>query len=170
MTANAYISIDDADRYFAELGDPAEWRALNEAQKRAAIRVGSQYVDLAFRERWKGRRASRSQELAWPRSGVVDIDGYHIRSDEVPSAVRYAAAEAALRHARGISLLPDELSSGEVVSETLQVGEFRESTTYANGRSSMPVFPAIERLLAGLVSASGFGVAERPQSFRGGHW
>ena len=43
---------------------------------------------------WNGRKASRSQRMAWPRSGVVTQDG-EISPDEIPAEVVEACCELA---------------------------------------------------------------------------
>lgn len=93
-TANALVSVEDADTYFADRGN-ATWGALQAAEKQAAIVRASIWLSAYFR--WKGSRVSgRAQGLAWPRSGVVDRDGNAVPVNAVPIEVQRAAFEAAL--------------------------------------------------------------------------
>src|SRR5690606_25452715 len=60
--------------------------------------------------RWKGRRVSALQALAWPRSGVT-VDGEVLPSDEIPAGIKYGQmALAAEIHADDID--PPESRKG----------------------------------------------------------
>lgn len=45
---------------------------------------------------WKGYRTTEEQALRFPRSGIVDKDGYSIDEDTIPSILEVATAEQAL--------------------------------------------------------------------------
>lgn len=123
------------------------------AAREAAIRRGTRGIDLRFAGRWAGvPKKPRDQALAWPRLYAYDSDGAWIDSATVPREVKDAACEAAIRElASPNSLLPDSDGS-RIVSET--VGPI--STTWADdGYRSPPELPAIDRLVANLLTGSG---------------
>src|SRR5690606_27756416 len=79
--AEAYISVADADSYFAKRGNSA-WAALTVDAKEVALRLGADYMAAVYGPRWCGERLTDTQALDWPR----DEQG-------VPEAVKRANAE-----------------------------------------------------------------------------
>lgn len=141
--AEAYISVSDADAYFAARGNTA-WAALTEAQKEQALRKGADYLEGY---RWKGDRYTATQALAWPRYNVI-VDGWALDADTLPSALVRANAELALKASAG-ELLADV--GAQVKSET--VGPI--SVTYADGARQQTRYEAIERMLVSLLFGGG---------------
>ncbi len=141
--ANAYVSVAEADEYFALRGNAA-WAAAEAADKEAAIVRATDYLDAGHA--FRGVRASQTQALAWPRLGAEDDAGRAIAG--VPEAVRRACAELALRALAG-DLLPDAPRGGGVKSES--VGPL--SVTYADGAPAGTVRAAVDRLLRPVVRA-----------------
>jgi len=141
--AEAYISVAEADAYFAARGNAA-WAALNTAAKEAALRLGADYMEAAYGPKWKGERVSDTQALSWPRGG---IDG--VADDAVPVAVQRANAELAVRASAG-PLMADQ--GAQVKSET--VGPI--SVTYADGARQETRYAAVDASLraAGLLCGS----------------
>jgi hypothetical protein len=135
--AEAYISVADADAYFAARGNAA-WGALNTAAKEAALRLGADYMAAVYGPRWCGERLTDTQALDWPR----DEQG-------VPEAVKRANAELAVRASAGV-LLADQ--GAQVKSET--VGPI--SVTYADGARQETRYASVDASLraAGLLCGS----------------
>lgn len=145
-TAEAYISVTDADAYFAARGITI-WAPITTAEKEQAIRRGCDYLSQTYRGRWLGSRINGTQALDWPRTGVSRIDYAALYAiDSVPSEVRNANAEAALRAAAG-ELIED--LAPQVKSES--VGPL--STEYFQGGSRTKKYPVIEKLLSPLLAA-----------------
>jgi hypothetical protein len=132
--AEAYISVIDADAYFAARGK-ADWAALDDSAKEAALRNGSDYMAAAYGQRWRGCRASHEQALDWPRHPF----------DAIPKVIGRANAELALRSLLG-DLMPDEDS--QVTQEV--VGPL--SVTYAPGARQAPRFAFVDNMLAPCLS------------------
>lgn len=145
-SAEAYISVSDADTYFSLRGNTA-WGALNTAAKEAALRLSTDYMGAVYGPKWCGERATDTQALDWPRSGVCGV-----ADDVVPEAVKRANAELAVRASAGV-LLADQ--GAQVKAET--VGPI--SVTYADGARQDIRYAAIDAALkaAGLLcGVSGF--------------
>ena len=145
---DSYVTVEEADKYHAAMGNSA-WTQDDEnniTQKEAALRKAASFLDIAASGKWKGIRAMPQQALAWPRKNVVDNDGYPIPADVIPSEVKRAACEAALRIYGGDDLLPDETYN--VASESVAGAV---SVSYFEGKSSTPTYSAIYGLLNGLV-------------------
>ena len=90
--ANSFASVADADAYHAARLTAAWTDELAEVQKEAALIRSSDWLNRKVM--WNGRKASRSQRMAWPRSGVVTQDG-EIAPDEIPAEVVEACCELA---------------------------------------------------------------------------
>lgn len=140
--AEAYISVADADTYFAARGNAA-WSALDEAGKEAALRLGFDYMGAVYGQRWKGCRVSATQAGDWPRDGVC-VDGYELPDDEVPLQVARANAELAVRASAG-SLLEDQ--GAQVKSE--QVGPI--AVSYMDGARQAIKYAAVDAMVAALL-------------------
>ena len=106
--------------------------------------------------------STTSQHTEWPRQGVVDYSGDTVYG--VPTVVKQAACEGALRVLNGTSLQPDYdptiVTAGGVVSSlSVEVGPIRKTTSYDTklGLSFFPDIPHIRRMLsqAGLLKAGG---------------
>ena len=144
--AETYISVSDANTYHAARGATA-WAALSESDKEAALRRATDYMGQAYRPRWAGQRATSTQALDWPRTGVV-VDGYEVASTVVPSAVSRACAELALR------------ASAEELSPDLERGIKRErvdviETEYDTASPQAKRFRAVDQLLSAYLSGGG---------------
>lgn len=142
--AESYISVADADAYFAARGNAA-WAGLDETSKEAALRKGCDYLESFYK--WKGMRATATQTLSWPRKCVV-VDGVAVPSDSVPSAVSRANAELALRASSG-DLAADEGS--QVTRET--VGPI--TVEYAQGARQNPRYAGVDAMLSAYTLGGG---------------
>lgn len=144
--AEAYITVADADTYFAARGNAA-WAALTTDAKEQALRLGADYMEAVYGSRWKGDRVSMTQALSWPRDGVV-VNGFEVSDDIVPVPVARANAELAVRASAG-TLLVDQ--GAQVVSET--VGPI--SVTYAEGARQYTRYAYVDGLLGQYMTGSG---------------
>lgn len=152
-SADSYLSVADADAYHAAHTAPAEWTEAEESEKERVLRLGTQFLDLAFGGRWLGCRVQSTQALAWPRYGVEDADGYVVSSNAVPQGVKDACAEAALR-ALSAELMADETEPA-IKSESVKVGPVTESKEYLGGKNASPNYRRIKALLRGLIVGGG---------------
>ncbi|WP_426269147.1 DnaT-like ssDNA-binding protein [Dyella kyungheensis] len=142
--AEAYISVADADAYFAARGN-ADWADLDTTAKEAALRKGCDYMEGVYT--WKGMRATKTQTLSWPRKCVV-VDRVHVPSDRVPLAIARANAELAVRASAG-DLSADEGS--QVTRET--VGPI--TVEYAQGARQNPRYAAVDAMLSSYTLGGG---------------
>lgn len=164
--AESYFSVAEADTYFAARGVTA-WGSANTTSKEQAARLGTTYLDNAYRDRWKGIRSTQTQALAWPRSdgerrdgvgltmALNDCDGFQIAVDAVPDQVKRAAMEAALLALNGTTLEPTLERGGQIKSIDKSVGPLRKAVIYMDGAPALDRYTAIEGLLRGLVQSAG---------------
>jgi len=147
--SESYISVADASSYHTARGNTA-WAALaTDALREAALRRATDYMRQAYRSRWQGYKVNEDQALDWPRYDV-EVEGYAVDSDIVPTEVKNACAELALR-ASAADLNPD-LTQG-VLSE--QVGSIQ--VTYDKASPQFTRYRAIDALLSPYLKAGGGG-------------
>lgn len=144
--ADSYISVADADAYFAARGITL-WATLQEIEKEQALRRATDFMERRYGAQWTGQRLTLSQALSWPRTGVV-YQGWLLPSDTVPMQVVKACAELGFRAAGG-ELDPD--LGAQVKSEA--VGPI--AVTYADGARQQVKFQAIDAMLGSLVTGGG---------------
>lgn len=127
--ANSFASVADADAYHAARLTAAWTDELAEAQKEAALIRASDWLNRKVM--WNGRKASRSQRMAWPRAGVSTQDG-EIAPDEIPAEVVEACCELA-----GFFVEQDYLAPLDRGGDIASLGVDVISIAY-NGTGSVP--------------------------------
>jgi hypothetical protein len=164
--ADSYFTLAEATTYFGNRG-VTTWNGTTQALEVAA-RLGTQYLDNAYRLRWKGITAARYQSLAWPRVDgsrgarpyygasyqLFDENGWPIDPTTVPNQVKYAAMEAALIALSGGTLEPTLVRGGRIKSQTKTVGPLSKSTVWADGAPATDRYLVIENFLSGLTNSS----------------
>lgn len=162
--SESYLSVADADTYIAKfLDDPAAWTSLSPALKETALRKGTRYLNDVYGLRWLGSRTNVDQALHFPRSGIVDYDGFIIEDDEMPRELGDATAEAALRSVTETNgLLPDITETGSLKRKKLVAGPLESEKEYVGGtRLESKIYTTIERLLDRLVTGRNVVIVER---------
>jgi hypothetical protein len=122
-----------------------------EPDKEHYLRLGTNYLDVVYNAKWQGMRANDAQALDWPRSGIVDSDGYTVDDDEVPAAIENATAYMALKSMEGDTLIPDQATPGEVKSKRVKVGPIEKDVEYMGGLANVKRYPIVEGYLRDLV-------------------
>lgn len=154
--AEAFISVADADTYFTNRGVTA-W-AGSATVKEQALRKATDYMQGRYGHRWKGSRKFSTQALAWPRVGVLDADDFSVSDSIVPTPVKNACAELAMRSLT-TTLLPDDSSPG-IKSEAVSIpGPISKSVQYAGSKTKTPYFPAVDDMLRAFLISNDY--AER---------
>jgi len=106
--ADSYATLAEANDYHLSRLHNSEWTAATDVMKEAALLWATRTLDANFY--WVGVKATDTQSLDWPRSGVVDRNGYSIDSDIVPVEVKNAQSELAfllIKNDRTLSADPD---------------------------------------------------------------
>lgn len=166
--ADSYLSVADATAYFvatdtkdAERHDLiAAWAEdQNDSKREAALREATAYLDGRYLERWVGSKASSAQALAWPRTGAYDAHGYAIASTTIPSKLKHATAELALR-AIASTVVPDiAANTGTLTAKTVTAGAVTLSQQWASGTVSQRAkLERVDLLLRPLMNGAGGGV------------
>ena len=163
-SANSYLTLAAAQAIidgFVEDDDVTAWATATTDQKNRALYTATQRLD---RERFLGARATDTQALQWPRTGVRKPDTYintyavgfpfRITTDyytdtEIPDRIQYAQVVLAVylnnnRDGMGLSGIEDYKS---VAIGSLRI-ENAGASASATGADRVP--PIFERYLTGL--------------------
>jgi hypothetical protein len=161
--ANSYLTLADAQAIidgFVEDADVTAWASATTDQKNRALFTATQRLD---RERFLGARATDTQALQWPRTGVRKPDTYintyavgfpfrittdYYTDDEIPQQVQYAQVVLAVylhNNPDGIGL------SGLEDYRNVKIGSIDVTPNLGYGAVGVDKIPPIvERYLTGL--------------------
>ena len=89
-----YISVADADTYFADSFNNAAWSALSAAEKDIALKEATRALETLC---WKGDKCSTTQSLAWPRTIDATDCCAAVDCTTLPLKLVEATAELALK-------------------------------------------------------------------------
>lgn len=121
--ANSYVSVSDADTYFAARYGADDWSALSPTQKESLLITATRIIDnLNF----GGVKETAAQALEWPRLYVYDRRGDTIATTSYPVHLTNAVLEQAL-----VLLNSDEVDA-TISSESVSMDGLSISKTYRN--------------------------------------
>lgn len=142
---NSYASTDDLRKFAVDRG-----LKLPEATEPLLLKAMDYLNGLS----WYGSRASVSQPLPWPRTGVV-FDGIKLPADAIPAQLVTAQCMLAVEAISG-----DLLAANREAAVKSERVEGAVTTTYAvtDGQSFIPSYPLVMGILNGLVSGKGFAI------------
>jgi hypothetical protein len=148
--ADALFSQDFCDTYCTNNGLD-NW-ANTDQDPEAIVRRVSNYLSNSIS--WKGiRKNGRNQSLAWPRIGVVDGEDNDVSSTEVPIEVKQAGCILCDYEAANPGALSPAVIMGEKVSRE-KIGPIEVDYQFAaTAGTELPILPAVDDLLSGLVNA-----------------
>jgi len=162
-SANSYLTLADAQAIidgFVEDADVTAWASATTDQKNRALFTATQRLD---RERYLGARATDTQALQWPRTGVRKPDTYintyavgfpfrittdYFTDTEIPDQIKYAQVVLAVylhNNPDGIGL------SGLEDYKNVKIGSIDVTPNLGYGAVGVDkVPPLMERYLTGL--------------------
>ena len=148
-TAESFISVTDASTYHTARGNAA-WAALaSDTVREQCLRKATDYMEQVYRSRWQGCRVGETQALSWPRYDV-EVEGYAIDSDVVPTEIKNACAELALK-ASAAELNPD-LTQGVAREKVGQI-----EVEYDKASPQFTRYRAIDAIISPYLKANGGG-------------
>ena len=160
--ANSYITLSDAQAIvdgMVEDADVTAWASATDDQKNRALYTATQRLD---RERFIGAKATNTQALQWPRTGVRKPDTYvntyatgfpfrisedYFSETEIPDQVKRAQVVLAVylnNNKDGIGL------SGLEDFKNVQIGSLNVTPDKTGAVGADRVPPLLERYLTGL--------------------
>lgn len=151
-TANSYVTVEEADAYFADRSGSANWETI--VDKEARLITASRLLDwyLSF----KGSKVSFSQSMQFPRYGMVSVSGNEYPSTLIPNEVKFAVFELTLSSLSGDRTMDNSLAGIEQV----KAGSlFIKATPAGYNSTKASVIPEhIQKLLSDLVAQGNVGV------------
>lgn len=111
--ANTYATLAVANQYHDDR--PAAgttWADASDANKNKALLWATLLLDDHFE--WEGVVTDEDQKLNWPRSGLVNTNGYNLDNDTIPEEI----ADAVSEYARQL-LVADRAADSEVETQGL---------------------------------------------------
>ena len=132
-SANSYVTVAEADAYFATSFGRTAWGSASAANKEIVLIESTRLLDLLVS--WKGYVKSDTQALQWPRTYVPNIDGRYISDSIVPKDVKNAVFELAysLLSNGGFQASENELSKVKVGPVSIDFSD----TVKSNGLPKM---------------------------------
>lgn len=169
--ADSFVTLIEANAYWAANGAPAAWTGLDDAGKESRLRAAARYLGDSQRLPFTGTPLSWDQALAWPRSGAT-ANGAPVPANAVPSVVKVAQCVLAVTgFAAGILGVPSTVPSSAGNVRSKQIGPLAKSffspeEMAKGGAAAQVAAPAdIVGLLYGLLDVGLLpmpGVVERP--------
>jgi hypothetical protein len=135
-TSNSYVTIAEADTYFAERLQVTNWTGANEDVQGRAVIAATRQLD---REQFVGEKSDTAQALKWPRIAAYDEDGYEYASDAIPTPIKHATFELALRLLNQNADSADLLAGSGLESfKRVKVGPIEVEPRHAYDPSDLP--------------------------------
>jgi len=89
---NSYCSTEFANSYFQTRLYDESW----DLEPNPSIALIQACKLMETRVKWKGAKASKTQTLQWPRTGLIDLYQDAVSNDEIPDIVKEVQCELAL--------------------------------------------------------------------------
>lgn len=94
--ANSYVTLAEYNAYLlARLHVPAAASGATDAQKEAALIMATRTLDAM--QCFTGAAATSTQALKWPRTGMVNKNGFPIADNVIPQELKDATSELAMQ-------------------------------------------------------------------------
>jgi hypothetical protein len=161
--ATSYGTVDEFRQYCRDIGFREDQYPVDDLVQ-IALNKAAAYMEAAWAWRFLGERVSSTQALSWPRQYVPSPAACeYLPSDEVPTKVKEAQFEYALRALQGTTLMPDTSpvdATGQVIeSSTKKVGPITKTVKYVVGSErALRSYPSADMKLHGFVTSSRGGV------------
>jgi hypothetical protein len=158
--ADAYVTVDYCADYCTERG--LTFGTSPTLVGEQAIVRATAALDAIYRGRFSGYKThGRDQSLEWPRTASYDREFYTLPNDEIPTEVKYATCEMAVRElADPGSMMPDLERGGQV--RRLKAGSVE--IEYGSNSMAQTTFQLVDGIMSGLLGSqplSFVGVAVR---------
>ena len=152
--AQTYASVAEADTYHATHGDPSAWSSATTANKEFALINATEYLEWVFGHRWRGLRSNELQALDWPRTGIVDDDGYAIDATDMPQRLKDACMYLALQALSETLLVDVSGADASISREKVKLGDLEQDRSYAGVKSVQKRYSRVEKMLRHYTVAS----------------
>ena len=150
-TTTSYVSVLEADQYFADRLHSTAWDTSTEQE--AALVTASQQLDWYVI--WLGTRVDNTQAMGWPRTDVLSKFGTAYSATDIPKEVKQAVYELALS-----SLALDRTADSDLAGLSMvQAGPLTIKTDGKDQNSDavQPIPPKIWSIISHLSESGGLG-------------
>jgi hypothetical protein len=103
--ANSYVTVNEADAYFADRLYASAWTGASSGDRAKALVTAARRLD---QEEFAGLKVTTTQGMKWPRYDAYDQDGNWYPTDAIPQAVKDGQCELALELLKGDLLAESE--------------------------------------------------------------
>ena len=110
--ANSYVTLAEADAYFAGNTNVTDWNAHSDALKEAALIQATQWMDYLS---WSGDCCGSTQRLSWPRKNVKCRCREAVCT-EIPFQVKQATYELAFKLVHDPDVITGGVTSGSIAT------------------------------------------------------
>src|ERR1044072_3560587 len=126
-TSNSYVTLTEANDYFADRLNTTEWDTATSDTKEKALITATRRID---EEQFVGYKVSNTQSLKWPRYNVLDEDGlFYFPVDSIPERVKQAVFVTALELLRADFLAENYMGNFSYFSAgTVQIKQFTQTS------------------------------------------
>lgn len=153
-SANSYVLLTEANAYFDERLQVANWTAASDDDKNRALIQATRWLD---RFDFMGERSTTAQALEWPRIGAYTKDGYEYDTDSVPTFIKHTACELALKAMNDDAGSSDPLAStGLEGFDRAKVGPIEVEVNHSRKAGALP--DPIKDMIRHVLVSTGFSV------------
>lgn len=137
----SYITVEKANSYWQNHGDPERWATAEQPIKKAALRNATAFLDSLYD--WPGVISDSSQALSWPRDNATDKEGRELTG--IPQPIFKVTAWLAGYIVDGNELFAvggegiEAIKAGTVKIEWAEGGKGNESYSYVESLLSVIV-------------------------------
>lgn len=146
--ANSFVSLTEMKNYFA--AQPRSLYLYSDETIEGRL-ISAAYI-LSWRFKWCGKRTTKIQALAFPRTGSRDQDNASVGSNEIPDYLKIAQYELAYW------LLINSDKTGFESSSDQSIGTYKEIEIFQGIRieyADAPKFDAVPSIISELVKPCG---------------
>lgn len=112
--ANSYVTLARAEEIADERLHTSVWDGADEDTKNRSLVWAAKLIDRTIK--WNGSRASETQALEWPRTGLKWSGGKDVPSDAVPNVIQEMQFELAMLLISTDRTLENEVSAQGITS------------------------------------------------------
>jgi len=150
-TANSYVTVAEANSYFADRAHSSAW--VTATNKDQLLMSASRMLDWMLN--FNGSRIYSTQVMQFPRIGVIKRDGVEVPETIIPQEVKFAVFELALSSVKKDRTVESALAG----IESLEAGPLAIKTSKGYENPSPRVIPDyIRQILVDFIVSSGMSV------------
>lgn len=153
-SSNSYVTLQEADDYYINRSHFTGWLALDEDVKSSLLVTASLQLDWYIK--WKGTKATETQSMEWPRTGVVDKNVFDVSDAIIPVSVKQAVFELALSSVKSDRTADNPLAGISSIKAGSLAVKAEDPSFTSTAKQAIP--EKVKKILTGLTVYSGVGV------------